>query len=70
MSQFTAKNGFLFVKSKEINVIIRASDRSRKKKSNFAGFFGTNSWKNLMISREFSGVFGVNFTKKQSVKNG
>ena len=37
---------------------IRASDRSQKKKSNFAGFLGT-------ISREFS---GENFTKKQSVK--
>ena len=33
----------------------RASDRSRKKKSNFAGFLGTNSRKNRPISREFSG---------------
>ena len=30
-------------------IIIRASDRSRKKKSNFAGFLG----KNWPISREF-----------------
>ena len=34
---------------------VRASERSRKKKSNFAGFLGTNSRKNRPISREFSG---------------
>ena len=44
----------------------RASDRSQMKKSNFAGFLGTNSRKNRPISREF---LGENFTKKQSVKN-
>ena len=35
--------------------ICRASDRSRKKKSNFAGFLGTKSWKNRPISQEFPG---------------
>ena len=35
----------------------RASDRSRKKKSNFAGFLETNSRKNRPISREFRGNF-------------
>ena len=34
--------------------IVRASGRSRKKKSNFAGFSGTNSRKKWPISREFS----------------
>ena len=33
----------------------RASDRSWKRKSNFAGFLGTNSRKNRPIVREFSG---------------
>ena len=32
----------------------RASDRSRKKKSNFVGVLGTNSWKNRPILRESS----------------
>ena len=49
---------------------IRASDRSRKRKSNFAGFLGTNSRKNRPIRRNFVGLFGANFTKKWSVKNG
>ena len=31
----------------------RASGRSRKKKSNFAGFSGTDSWKKLPILWEF-----------------
>ena len=35
----------------------RASDRSRKKKSNLAGFLGTNSRKNQPISREVCGSF-------------
>ena len=48
----------------------RASDRSRKKKSNFVGFLEANSQKNWPISWEFRGSFGANFTKKQSVKNG
>ena len=33
----------------------RASDISRKKKQNFAGFSGANSRKNRPISRDFSG---------------
>ena len=33
----------------------RASDRSWKKKSNFAGFLGKNSQKNWQISWEFLG---------------
>ena len=44
----------------------RASDISRKKKQNFAGFSGANSRKNWPISRE---ILGGNFTMKQSVKN-
>ena len=36
-------------------VIIRASDISRKKKQNFAGFSGANSRKNWPISRDFRG---------------
>ena len=35
--------------------------------SNFAGFLGTNSRKNRP---NFAGVFGANFTEKQSGKNG
>ena len=34
---------------------IRASDISRKKKQNFAGFSGANSRKNRPISRDFCG---------------
>ena len=33
----------------------RASDISRKKKQNFAGFSGANSWENRPISRDFRG---------------
>ena len=33
----------------------RASDISRKKKQNFAGFSGANSRKNRLISRDFRG---------------
>ena len=44
----------------------RASDISRKKKQNFAGFSGANSRKNRPISWE---IWGENFAKKQSVKN-
>ena len=33
----------------------RASDISRKKKQNFAGFSGANLWKNQPISRDFCG---------------
>ena len=46
----------------------RASDRSRKKKSNFTGFLGTNSRKNGRFRENLAGVFRANFTKKQSVK--
>ena len=52
----------------------RASDRSRKKKSNFAGFLGTNSRKNRPISREFWGqtvdfvvILRANFARNRSV---
>ena len=34
-------------------VVSRASDRSRKKKANFAGFLGTNSRKKLA---DFAGI--------------
>ena len=33
----------------------RASDISRKKKQDFAGFSGANSWRNRPISRDFRG---------------
>ena len=36
---------------------IRASDRSQKKKSNFAGFLGTKLRKNQPILQEFYGNF-------------
>ena len=36
-------------------VLFRASDISRKKKQNFAGFSGANSRKNCPISRDFRG---------------
>ena len=38
-------------------IITRASDRLRKKKPNFAGFLGTNSWKNRPILWEFHESF-------------
>ena len=38
-----------------MGIINRASDISRKKKQNFAGFSGANSQKNRPISRDFSG---------------
>ena len=38
-----------------VNIIYRASDISRKKKQNFAGFSGANSRKNRPISRDFRG---------------
>ena len=41
--------------NKLFGVIIRASDISRKKKQNFAGFSGPNSRKNRPISRDFRG---------------
>ena len=45
----------------------RASGRSRKKKSNFAGFSGTNSRKKRPISRAFSRPVSL---KKRLVKIG
>ena len=42
-------------KSIIICIIYRASDISRKKKQNFAGFSGANSRKNRPISRDFRG---------------
>ena len=42
----------------------RASGRSREKKSNFAGFSGSNSRKKQPISREFRGNFGGQFRLK------
>ena len=39
----------------QCHFIIRASDISRKKKQNFAGFSGANSRKNRPISRDFRG---------------
>ena len=48
----------------------RASDMSRKKKSNFAGFLGTNSRKNRPISQEFRGSFQGKLHQKAIVKNG
>ena len=44
---------FLFLYSSIYHV--RASDISRKKKQNFAGFSGANSRKNRPISRDFRG---------------
>ena len=37
------------------DTLYRASDILRKKKQNFAGFSGANSWKNRPISRDFRG---------------
>ena len=48
----------------------RASDMLRKKKSNFAGFLGTNSRKNRPISQEFQGSFQGKLHQKAIVKNG
>ena len=54
-----------FKQSAVIRVTDRASDRLQKKKADFAGFLGTNSWKNRPISLEFS---RANFTEEQAVK--
>ena len=52
-------NRLYFVETRSFIICstFRASDRSRKKKSNFAGFLGTNSRKKQRISREFRGSF-------------
>ena len=49
-------------------MLSRASDRSQKEKSNFAGFLGANYFAEK--SANFAGVFGANFIKKQLVNNG
>ena len=41
--------------SHQKTIKVRASDISRKKKQNFAGFSGANSRKNRPISRDFRG---------------
>ena len=65
MADFVSENKcFLNEKEKTLSkrgyYVVRASDRSRKKKSNFEGFLGIKSQKNRPI-------FG-NFRGKQSVK--
>ena len=45
-------------------MLYRASDISRKKKQNFAGFSGANSRKNRPISRDFCGENKSKFAKK------
>ena len=47
-----------------------ASDNSRKKNSNFMDFQGQIRGKIGQFCGNFAGVFGANFTKRQSVKNG
>lgn len=50
--------------------VYRASDRSLKKKSNFAGFSESHLWKQKWLFHEkFTEIFGTNFAEKQSVKN-
>ena len=51
-----------------ICLFVRASGRSRKKKSNFAGFSGTNSRKKRPISRNFTEIFEASFAEKRLVK--
>ena len=46
---------------------VRASDISRKKKQNFAGFSGPNSRKNRPISRDFRGEKSQNSQKNRSI---
>ena len=58
------------IMDKSLGTLFRASDRSRKKKSNFTGFLGTNSRKIGRFRGNFAGVLGANFTKTQSAKNG
>ena len=48
------------------DAFIRASDISRKKKQNFAGFSGANSRKNRPISRDFRGENKLKFAKKSA----
>ena len=48
-------DNYLNTQSREKLTSHRASDISRKKKQNFAGFSGANSRKNRPISRDFRG---------------
>ena len=59
-----------FIVHVQVHAMYRASGRSRKKKSNFAGFSGTNSRKKRSISREFRGNFRGQLRWKTIVKNG
>ena len=60
------------IKLQHIGLLVRASDISRKKKQNFAGFSGANSRKNRPISRDFIGKksnfegFWVKFLEKSA----
>ena len=47
--------------------ITRASDISRKKKQNFAGFSGANSRKNRPISRDFRGEKSQNSRENRPI---
>ena len=51
----TRTNLQIIVKFNDCAIVVRASDISRKKKQNFAGFSGVNSRKNRPISRDFRG---------------
>ena len=50
--------------------INRASGRSRKKRSNFAGFSGQIRGKNGRFRGNFAGIFEASFAEKRLVKNG
>ena len=67
-SDSTASRHFfwLVVISLYRNSYYRASDISRKKKQNFAGFSGANSRKNRPISRDFRGENKSKFAKKSA----
>ena len=57
MSQFIMIPRLLVVFTRQLernNQLVRASNRSRKKKSNFTGLLGINLQKNWPILREFS----------------
>ena len=55
-------------KNKSLQTIDRASDNSREKNSNFAGFAETNSRRKRPISREFRVNFGSKFRRKAKKK--
>ena len=50
------------------DILDRASDNSREKKSNFAGFLDTNSRRKLPISQEFLGNFRGKLRQKTKKK--